>query len=144
MIRALLGAAFPIVGLALAAAFAGPDLVTGTSGAPMIVSGGDHVSLASANFNGEACASTLLYGETPDADKDEGVRVVAVALQPNGRTIELGTSETPGADGTIRETVLLLFDDKGQLVSASRPAEMQAAAHGDCVKAPKPSSRKPV
>ncbi len=146
MIRVLLGAAFPIVGLALAAAFTGPDLVTGMSGAPMIVSGGDRVDLAPALFDGGACASTLLYGRTPDADEHEGVRVVAVALQPDGRTIELGTSETPGADGTVRETMLLLFDDTGQLVSVSRPVEMQSAAapQGDCVKAPKPSSRKPV
>lgn len=143
MIRALLGAAFPIVGLSLVAAFTGPDLITGTGGAPMIVSGGDRVELANARFDGDTCALTLLYGDTPDGNAD-GIRVVAMTLRADGEVEELGIRELPGAG--VRETVLLLFDEDGELVSASEPAALQpaAAAHGDCVKAPKPSGQKPA
>jgi hypothetical protein len=146
MIRVLLGSAFPVVGLALVAGFAGPDLVTGLGGAPMVVAGSDPVDFAPARFDGGACASTLLYGETHGATDGQPVlRVIAMALGPDGRDIELGVREIP-AKGTEPGTVVLLFDQNGRLVGLSRPPELQqaATAHGDCAKAPKPTSQAPI
>jgi hypothetical protein len=145
MIRVLLGSALPILGLALAAGFAGPDLVTGLSGAPMVVAGSDRVDFAPARFDGGACASTLLYGETRGGTGEQsGLRVIAMALGPDGRDIELGVREIP-ASGTKTGTFMLLFDQDGRLVAVSRPPELQQAATAhNCAKAPKPTSQAPI
>jgi hypothetical protein len=137
MIRVLLGSAFPVVGLALVAAFTGPDLVTGLSGAPMIVAGDERLRLSTAGFEGDACASTLLFAEKQNARPS--LRVVAMALQPDGRDLEIGIRDIQGASGAPTETVVFLFDDKGRLVSISRPvgAAAPAATAQTCPEAPK-------
>ncbi len=148
MIQLLLGVAFPVVGLALAAGYAGTDLVTGPSGPSMIVSGGDRVNLAPARFDeGDVCASKLLYGETANGNEPAKIRFVAMSLGADGRDVELGVREVPAPAGSAGETVLLLFDRSGQFVAMSKPPELQpaaAAAGGGCVKMPKPSEQKPV
>ena len=71
-------------GLGLVATFAGPDLVTGPSGAPMVVAGSEQAGLTQAYFDGDACPSTLLF----DANRPEqrtscdAFHVVAYQLQP--------------------------------------------------------------
>jgi hypothetical protein len=138
MIRALLGSAFPVVGLALATVFTGPDLVTGVSGAPMIVSSEERAILAAAEFEGEACASTLLLGEARRAEQRPSIRIVAMALRPDGQDIELGIRDIPGPSGAPTETVVFLFDETGRLISIGKPAATAppTAAH-PCPEAPK-------
>jgi hypothetical protein len=147
MIRVLLGSALPILGLALAVGYTGSDLVIGERGAPMIVAASDNVDLATARFDGgNVCASTLLYGKAGSSDQPARIRFVAMSLAPDGQDVVLGMREVLAPAGSPSETVLLLFDRSGQLVSMSKPAELQpaATAHGDCVTAPKPRTQKPV
>ena len=146
MIRVLLGSVFSLGGLALAAALAGPDLVTGMAGAPMVVNGGGHVSIEAARFDGDACASTLLFGAPPaTSDEPARVRVIALALRPDGEVIELGMRDTPGTNGAPTATVAILFDEHGRLVAISKPTALQpaAAAYAPCLTAPEeaPSGR---
>lgn len=138
MIRVLFGSALPVLGLGLVAAFAGPDLVTGPRGAPMIVADQPSPSngFARARFDGEACASRAVLGEDPrKAWSRAGVRVVAIALRPDGEEMEMAVKEP---DGPVTETVALLFDEKGKLVAVSRPHSLQPAA-SDCLKPPAPA-----
>jgi len=141
MIRFVLGSAFAVGGLGLALAFTGPDLVTGISGAPMIVKSEGQVSLDAARFEGDTCASTLLYGESPaTGDGPAGMRLVAFGLRADGSLIELGMRDAPAADGAPLATVALLFDEDGKLVAISKPEALApAAAHGACASAPTPS-----
>lgn len=128
MIRLLLGAALSALGLALVAAWPAADLVTGLDGAPMIVADADRPTLEPAYFDGESCPSKLLLA--PREEKTQGaIRVVAIALGPDGRDLELAIS----GPETAEETVLLLFDEHGRLVAAREPAMLQPhEAHGGC------------
>ncbi len=147
MIRALFGLAFPVVGLGLVAAFAGPDLVTGTQGAPMVVAGVEHASLKRMRFDGGACPSTLLFDDGErQARLQAGVRVVAYQLRPDGQETVLAIRKLPGAAGTAGETVTLLFDDSGHLAAVDRqPTEPElASATGDCLKSAKPNRQDPI
>jgi hypothetical protein len=146
MIRVLLGSVVALGGLGLAAVYAGPDLVTGSNGAPMIVDGGSRASLQAALFDGGACASTLLYGEKPATGAEaDGIRIVALGLRADGEVVELGIRDTPGANGAPRATVALLFDEDGTLVGISKPeAFSPAATLGDCPSAPEQVDGAPI
>jgi hypothetical protein len=101
----------------------------------MVVNGGGHVSLQAAQFEGDACASTLLFGAPPaTGDEPARVRVIALALRPDGEVIELGMRDTPGTNGAPTATVAILFDEHGRLVAISKPTALQPAttSHGDC------------
>ncbi len=144
MIRLLLGSALPIVGLGLVAAFAGPDLVTGLQGTPMIVAGADQPRLEPARFDGEACAAASLFRGAPAAEHERArMRIVAVALGPDGQDFEVAI-ENPG---NASETITLLFDESGRLAAVSKPRSMEepaAVPHRDCLGAPKPTAQGPI
>jgi hypothetical protein len=145
MIRVFLGSALSLGGVALATMLAGPDLVTGVNGAPMIVHSEDRVSLEAALFDGDTCASTLLYGENPEAGGEPaGIRLVALGLRADGDIIELGMRDTPGMDGAPRAVVAVLFDEAGRLVAVSKPEALIPAAAGACGTSPATTDRSPI
>jgi hypothetical protein len=143
MIRALVGAALPVLGLGLVAAFAGPDLVTGPLGKPLIVDAAGPRSVTQARFSDKECAATYLLDQGADAiDAKRAVRVIAYALRPDGHETELGIRDFPGT--APRETVALLFDESGTLIAAGKPQMPEPGIAAACATSPKSHGQKPV
>jgi hypothetical protein len=127
MIRVLFGSALPVLGLGLAAGFFGPDLLSGPRGEPLIMAAPDQASLQAATFEGKACPSTLLFAGSADAEKAgsfAGTHIVAFALRSSEKDVAVAIQDFPGGDGKASRTIVLVFDDKGQLVAAGDPASL--------------------
>jgi hypothetical protein len=123
MIRVLLGSALPLIGLGVAAAMLGPDLVTGPRGEPMIMAAGDQASLQAATFDGKACPSALLFADPSEAGAPApgGTRIVAFALRSGTNDVAVAIEDFSGGD-RAKKTVVLVFDAEGNLIAAGDPA----------------------
>jgi hypothetical protein len=129
MIRILFGSALPILGLGVATALLGPDLVTGPRGEPLMVAGPKAASFQQASFDGAACGFPLVLGEEalPSADPtmptaDTHVVTLAFRSGADGVSIAIERGATnPDAD----EALLLVFDDEGRIVALIHPPSLR-------------------
>jgi hypothetical protein len=135
MIRALLASALPVLGVGMAVAFVGPDLIAGPRGEPLRVAGPDAALLQPASLEAEACASTLLL--PPDGRLDSGPQTRVVALSDAmGFIVAVEGVPHGAADGTL----ILVFDESGRLLAAGDPGALEidpagAAMIDDCASA---------
>ncbi len=146
MIRVLLGSALPVLGLGVAAAFFGPGLVTGPRGEPMIMAATDDATLQPATFDGEACASKLIFADPASpGGQAPGAHIIAFALRSGANDVAVEVEDYPGGATEAAKTVVLVFDDNGQLISAGDPESlhMQAVAK-PCVDTPDSTPRAPI
>ena len=125
MIRVLIGSALPVLGLGVAAAFFGPDL-TGPRGEPLIMATPSEASLQAATFDGKVCPSTLLFADSGKAPGLTGTHIVAFALRSGERNVAVAIEDFPG-EGKVRKTIVLVFNDEGQLIAAGDPASLHLA-----------------
>ena len=136
MLRVLLASALPVLGIGLAAASLSPNLLAGPGGDPLILIAPADASLQAANFDGEACASSLLFAGPLSADGSmAGTRIVAFALRSGDRNVAVAV-EDYSVPGQPPNTVVLVFDDLGNLLAAGDPQSLnlqQAITAGDCV-----------
>jgi hypothetical protein len=149
MIRILLGSALPVLGIGAAATFLSPDLLTAPRGEPLVMVMPGDATLHSANYVGDACASTLLFADPsgdPRAPTRAGTRIVAFALPTGPDDVAVAVEDFPRAPAEPR-TVVLVFDEAGQLVSAgdANSLDVQAAAGlADCINPPAPDVHAPI
>ena len=82
MIRILLGSALPVLGIGAAATLLSPDILTAPRGEPLVMVAPADAALQPASFDGDACASTLLFADPfdPRAPTRSGMRIMAFAL----------------------------------------------------------------
>ena len=69
----------------------------------------------------------LLFAGSADAEKAggfAGTHVVAFALRSGGRDVAIAIQDFPGSEGKASRTIVLVFDDEGQLVAAGDPASL--------------------
>ena len=123
MIRALLGAALPVLGFGLAAAFVGPSLVGTPGGEPMRVAQPLPASLHEASFGAAACAETLLLAER-GADTLHGARIFALALQAEAGGLRVAAEEVPSGAVVPDETLLLVIDRTGRVLASGSAADL--------------------
>ena len=148
MIRVLLGSALPVLGLAAAASFLGPDLLSGPRGEPLVMVTPDQAVLQPASFDGSACNSTLVFADPADGASAAqlGIRIVVFALPTESDDVAIAVEDIPIAPAAPK-TVVLVFDEAGRLLSAGDPTSLQvqaAAALADCIKGSKADARAPI
>lgn len=144
MIRVLLGSALPVLGIGAAAAFLGPDLLTGPRGEPLIVAAPDQAMLQPASLKGDSCAATLHLAGVPD--DSSGTRVVVLTLPSEPDDVAVAVEDFPRLPAAPK-TVMLVFDEAGRLIAVGDPRTLQmqaAAALADCVNTPAKGTHKPV
>ena len=127
MIRVLFGSALSFLGLGAAVAILTPNLVTGPRGEPMIMAGPGQATLQAASFDGGACAPTLLFAGPLGAGDAAGAHIIAFALRTGARGVAIEVKDFPGATQKSN-TVVLIFDEAGRLVSVGDPESLHAQA----------------
>ena len=130
MIRAVL-AALPVLGLGLAGASIGPDLLTGPRGEPMVVAPVDP-AFQLASLDGGTCGSTMLlaYGPVAASPETQSAPVVmALRLDASGHPVEI--EQIPVGDITVG-TFVFVFDASGRIIAAGYPSG-KAGAVIDCL-----------
>lgn len=148
MIRVLLGSALPVLGIGAAATLLSPDILTGPRGEPLVMVAPADAALQPASYNGDACASTLLFADPsdPHAPTHSDTRIVAFALPSGPNDVAVAVEDFPRAPAEPR-TVVLIFDEAGRLVSVgdANALGIQAAAGlADCINPPKPGAQAPI
>jgi hypothetical protein len=128
MIRVLFGS---VLGLGVAAALFGPDLLAGPRGEPMIVAAPNEATLQAATFDGKACPSTLLFAGSPDGGVEPGfagTRIVAFALRSGENDVAVAIEDFPGGSVKPSGTIVLVFNDEGHLLAVGDPASLHLPA----------------
>ena len=148
MIRILLGSVLPVLALGSAATLFSPDILTAPRGAPLVMAAPGDASLQPAKFDGDACASTLLFADPsdPQAPRNSGMRIMAFAVPASPNDVAVAVEDFPRAPAPPR-TVVLVFDENGRLVSAHDSGALDlevAAGLADCVSPPKPELHAPI
>ena len=149
MIRILLGSALPVLGIGAAATLLSPDILTAPRGEPLVMVAPGEAALQPASYNGDACASTLLFADPtadPRAPTHSGTRIVAFALPSGPSDVAVAVEDFPRAPAQPR-TVVLIFDESGRLISAgdANALGVQAAAGlADCINPPAPEVHAPI
>ena len=138
MVRVLLGAVLPLVGLGLAAASVGPTLVGPSRGETMVVAGADAAAFQPASFDGSACASPLFFGQ---GENLLGLRAIALTVQLGEDGLILQAREIPLGTPAGEAALVLLIDESGGVVAAGDPAAYAASfSAADCLQAGKPGA----
>jgi hypothetical protein len=136
MLRVLLSSALPVLGIGLAAASLSPNLLAGPGGDPLILTAPAGTSLQAANFDGEVCASSLLFAGPLSGDGPmAGTRILAFALRSGENDVAVAI-EDYSAPGQPAKTVVLVFDDIGNLLAAGDPESLHLRPEttaGDCI-----------
>jgi hypothetical protein len=147
MMRILLGSALPVLGIGAAATLLSPDLLTTPRGEPLVMAAPDGAALQPAKYEGDGCASTLLFTDPSDPHAPtRAMRIVAFTLPTAPNDVAVAVEDYPRAPVPPR-TVVLVFDESGRLVSAGDPDALgvQAAAGlADCIDPPKKDVHAPI
>jgi hypothetical protein len=148
MIRILLGSALPVLGVGAAATLLSPDILTAPRGEPLVMMAPGEATLQPTNYNGDACASTLLFADPSDprAPTHSGMRIMAFAVPASPNNVAVAVEDFPRAPAPPR-TVVLVFDENGRLVSAHDSSALDAevaAGLADCINPPKPELHAPI
>ena len=148
MIRVLLGSALSVLGIGAVASL-GPTLLASPQGEPLVMMAPDQPTLQAASYDGDACNSTLIFADPADDANSAvhpGMRIVVFALPTDANDVAVAVEDFPSAPAAP-QTVVLVFDAAGRLVSAGDPTSLQieaAAALADCIEGPKPDARAPI
>jgi hypothetical protein len=140
MIRVLSGSVIPVLGLGAAIMLLGPGQLIGPRGEPLVVDAPAASAIHQASFEGQPCATPLLFSEEDQLAGAEGAGVKALTItfgfgaDGTAVAVEEGVTE-PDADAAV----VALFDADGRLV-AIMPSRIDAAAatRADCPAADTP------
>jgi hypothetical protein len=134
MIRVLSGSVIPVLGLGAAIMLLGPDQLTGPRGEPLVVDAPTAAAVQRAGFDGQPCATPLLFSEEDRALAEvEGAGVKALTITfgfgADGTAVEVEDGVThPDSDAAV----VVLFDAGGEIV-AIMPSRINAAlTRADC------------
>ena len=141
MIRVLLGSALSVLGIGAVASL-GPTLLSGPRGEPLVMTAPDQPTLQAANYDGDACGSTLVFADPADTQHPSGARIVVFSLPANEHEVALAVEDFPHAPAEPR-TVVLVFDEAGRLISADESSSLELAA-ADCPETVQPEQHNPI
>jgi hypothetical protein len=138
MIRVLLGSVLALAGLGTAVASFGPDLLAGPRGEPIVMAVPGDNGFQPASFNEGGCGSSLLLANPDDFGLPSfDSQINAFTLSVDGEHTAIVFGDLVDA-ATASETMVLIFDSDGRLVSAGDRTLLDAA-FGDCLADPEMS-----
>jgi hypothetical protein len=144
MIRPVLAVSASALAFGAAALLVAPQLNIGWRGEPMLVAGSEAFHPVQAvSFDHDPCDGSQVLAEAA-IDTGGGLRIVTVAIGPDGADSAVTVAEFPGRPGEHSATILLIVDPAGKLISATAAPVAAAPKAAACAlklpELPKPGS----
>jgi len=131
MIRVLLASALAFVGVGAAVTSLSPDLLAGPHGEPLVMVTPGDSGFQAASLDGGSCGTTFLLATPNDVGLPSfGWGVMAFTTSMNADNIAVVLGDLSDGPDTS-ETVVLMFDSDGRLVSADDRTSLDVAI-GNC------------